>query len=473
VEDEEEAEASEAVEEENEDEEEEESEEDRVSREEKEATALRKKELKSMYLDDLKAVATKAGLELSKKEVMLEEILKHEAQKRADVRERKATVREVLTAKKEELEALALPELNQECASLGITGRLTKQARIEMVIKQWQEDDGVDKALAKKAHERRESELSAMDKPTLSGLCEAAGIDPFVKELVVDRVVRVDEKAGHFARPSCEMKKLPEEDAQKAPKKADMVDALLANEENRKREKELKKQQDEIAENKKRELRAMTMDELKKQLTKHKLDASGKKEELVEALFLVKAQEDALVARKAELKSLGADKLKALMELNEIDVGKGTKADGMVELFLAKEAKIREIACAYEVKVDEAFIKQKVALETKSTAELKEMCVSRNLKPGVGKDAHVERLVEHLKENGLPETEKLLTVQARNERYAELMKMDASALLQLANGMEIDTLVKEVMVERVMAYEEKCGPIVMESGRPKKKARKA
>jgi len=269
------------------------------------------------------------------------------------------------------------------------------------------------------------------------------------------------------------MKKLPEEDAQKAPKKADMVDALLANEENRKREKELKKQQDELAENKKRELRAMTMDELKKQLTKHKLDASGKKEELVEALFLVKAQEDALVARKAELKSLGADKLKALMELNEIDVGKGTKADGMVELFLAKEAKIREIACAYEVKVDEAFIKQKVALETKSTAELKEMCVSRNLKPGVGKDAHVERLVEHLKENGLPETEKLLTVQARNERYAELMKMDASALLQLANGMEIDTLVKEVMVERVMAYEEKCGPIVMESGRPKKKARKA
>jgi hypothetical protein len=404
---------------------------------------------------------------------MLEEILKHESQKRAEVRERKAQVREVLTAKKQELESLALPELKQECTSFGITGQLTKVARIEMIIKQWQENDGVDKALAKQARDRRESELFAMDKPTLSGLCEAAGIDPFVKELVVERVVRVEEKAGHFARPSCEMKKLPEEDAQKAPKKTDMVDALLAMEENRKREKELRKQEEEVAENKKRELRAMTMDDLKKQLSKNKLDTTGKKEELVEALFLVKAQEDAVVARKAELKSLGADKLKGLLELNEIDVGKGLRADGMVELFLAKEEKIREIARAYEVKVADAFVKQKEALETKSTAELKEMCASRNLKPGVGKEAHVERLVEHLKENGLPETEKQIAVQARDGRYAELMKMDASALLQLADGMEIDTLVKEVMVERVMTHEEDCGPIVMASGRPKKRARKA
>jgi len=190
-------------------------------------------------------------------------------------------------------------------------------------------------------------------------------------------------------------------------------------------------------------------------------------------LFLVKTQEDASVARKTDLKSLGADKLKSLLELNEIDVGKGTRADGLVELFLAKEEKIREIARVYEVKVADAFVKQKQALDTKSTAELKEMCASHNLKPGVGKDVHVERLVEHLKENGLPETEKLIAVQARNERYAELMKMDASALLQLADSMEIDTLVKEVMVERVMAHEEECGPIVMASGRPKKKARKA
>lgn len=456
-----------------EEEEDEESEEDKLAREEQEATASRKKELKGMYLDDLKAVATKAGLEICKKEVMLDTILKHEAKARFALRERKAQVRQVLVSKKEELEALGLPELKQECASLGITGQLSKPARIEMIIKQWQEEEGVDKALAKIALDKRESELTAMEKPVLSGLCEAAGIDPFVKELIVERVVRVEHKAGRFARPSSEMRKLPDEDAQKAPKKADIVDALLANEENRKKEKELRRQEEELAESKKRELRAMTMEELKKQLTKHKLDATGKKEELVEALYLVRAQEDGVVARKAELKALGTDKLKALLELNEIDAGKGNKAAEMVELFLAREKDVREAARSYELKVAEAFIAQKQDLETKSTADLKEMCTSKGVKPGVGKEAHVERLIEELKENGLPDTENMIAKQARSARYSALMAMDQSALLQLSDDMEINTLVKEVMVERVMAHEEEFGPVVVEGGRAKKKARKA
>merc|ERR1711865_791116 len=66
------------------------------------------------------------------KEIMLDSILMHEANARATLRERKAHVRQVVVSKKEELEALGLPELQQECSSLGITGRLTKQARIEM-----------------------------------------------------------------------------------------------------------------------------------------------------------------------------------------------------------------------------------------------------------------------------------------------------------------------------------------------------
>lgn len=468
----EEVEDAEDAEEEDEEEEEEESEEDKVAREEKDATASRKKELKAMYLDDLKAVATKAGVEFCKKELMLDLILKHEAKARAALRERKAQVRQVLVSKKEELEALGLPELKQECSSRGITGQLSKPVRIEMLIKQWQEDDGVDKALTKIALDQREHELTAMEKPVLSSLCEAAGIDPFVKELIVDRVVRVENKAGRFARPSSEMKKLPDEDVQKTTKKADIVDALLANEENRKKEKELRRQEEEAAENKKKELRTMTMDDLKKQLTKQKLDTSGKKEELVEALFLVKAQEDGVVARKAELKALGTDKLKTLLELNDIDAGK-VKAAEMVELFLTREKDVHEAARLYEIKVADSFIKQKEELETKSTAELKELCVSKNLKPGVGKELHVERLLEELKESGLAETEKLIAKQARAARYATLMAMDQSALLELADEMEINTLVKEVMVERVMAHEEECGPIVVECGRAKKKARKA
>jgi len=250
------------------------------------------------------------------------------------------------------------------------------------------------------------------------------------------------------------------------------VDALLANEENRKKERELRKKEEEVAENQKKELRAMTIDELKKQLIKQKLDASGKKEELVEALYLVKAQEDASGARIAELKALGNEKLKILLELNEIEVGKGTKVNEMVELFLAREEKVRETAKLYEVKVAEEFVKQKVALATKSTGELKEQCASKNLKPGVGKEAHVERLIEDLKENGLPEVEKSLATQARIARYVELMAMDPTALRKLADDMGIDTLVKQVMAERVMAHEDEFGPVVVDKC-AKKKARKS
>jgi len=187
----------------------------------------------------------------------------------------------------------------------------------------------------------------------------------------------------------------------------------------------------------------------------------------------LKAQEDTAAARKVDLKALGTDKLKALMELNGIDSGKGTKATEMVELFLAREEKVRETARAYEVKVADSFLKQKEILETKSTVELKELCASKNLKPGVGKEAHVERLIEELKENGLPDTEKLIATQARSARYASMMAMDQSNLLQLADDMEINTLVKEVMVERVMAHEDEFGPVVVDSSRAKKKARKA
>jgi len=320
--------------------------------------------------------------------------------------------------------------------------------------------------------DQRQGELSAMEKPDLSVLCEAAGINPFVKELIVERIVRVENRAGNFARPSSEMTMLPEEESQKAAKKTDIVDALLANEENRKKEKELRRQEEELAESKKRELRALTMDELKKQLTKHKLDATGKKEELVEAVYLVGCQEDGVVARKAELKALGNDKLKSLLELNKIEPGKGNKATELVELFLAREKEVRETARLYELKVADAFIKQKADLETKSTAELKEMCANKNIKPGVGKEVHVERLVEELKESGLADTEKFIANQARSARHAELMAMDQNALLQLADGLQVNTLVSEVMVERVMAHEQDFGPIVVEGGR-KKKGRKA
>jgi len=459
-------------EEEAEEEEEEESEEDRVAREEEETTVARKKELKATSVDDLKTIASNKGLDIGNKLVMVEMILTHEAQERANIREQKAQVRQVLVAKKEALEALGMPELRDACVSFGITGQLTKQARVEMVIKRWQEDDGVDKALSQIAYDKRRAGLELMPNSDLRSLCETVGINPFVKELVVERVVRAENKAGHFARPSSELKMVPEDEAPKTAKKTDMVDALLANEVQRKKEKEIKKQEEELAENRRKELRAMSVDELKKQLTTKGLDAAGKKDELIEAVFNLRSREEAVLAKKADMKAYGLEKLRAILKLNQIDAGK-SQINDVVNLLLEHEEKVHENARLYEGKVVELLAKQKEELESKSAAELKEMCTAKGLKSGVGKDVHVERLLEEAKLSGLADVEKVLAMHARNARKEELSAMDTPALLHLADKMSIDTLMKEVMVERVLAHEADVGPIVVASGPATKKLRRA
>merc|ERR1719323_1825667 len=122
---------------------------------------------------------------------MIQRLVAHEVAARAQAREHQARIRKVFVDKKEELEALTISELRDRCTEEGVKGgQMTKQARIEALIKQWQEDDGVDKALAKMAHHAREAELASMDAQALKELCEK--VDPCVKEVMVDRIVKCE-----------------------------------------------------------------------------------------------------------------------------------------------------------------------------------------------------------------------------------------------------------------------------------------
>merc|ERR1712032_670721 len=96
------------------------------------------------------------------------------------------------------------------------------------------------------------------------GLCEKRRIDPFVKEVLVVRIVKREYEMGRFSRPKAE--KGAEGPA--PGEKTDMVDAILAQESNRKKEVELKKQQEDAAASKRKELKAMSVEELKKSLVK-------------------------------------------------------------------------------------------------------------------------------------------------------------------------------------------------------------
>jgi len=443
--------------EEEEEEEEEESEEDALKRREEEITAARKKELKAMPVGELKDLATGKGLEAGKKEDMVGALLTHEAEVRAAQRAHQAKIREVLVKKKEELEALSAPELKDLCAAAGTKGMLAKQARVELLLKQWQDNDGVDKAIAKMARDAREAELGAMDKETLRKLCIKSGVECFVKEVIVDRIVKQECAKGRFAKPRLEEDE--DEDvaqpASKSGKKAqvgDMVEALLANEANRKREREQKKQEEDAAASKRKEFRAMSMEELKKLISAKGKEATGKKEDLVEAAFAISVQEDAAAAKKAKLKSMDIDKLKQRLASKGLPTG---KKEAMIATWLAHEAKIKEAAQAWEFKVGEVLEKKRAELEEKTASELKELCAAKSLKLGVGKQERVETLVEDAQTNG--EVDQIIAAMNMESRRDELLAMDKAVVLEIGEATEVDLLVKEVMVERMLLHEDEFG----------------
>merc|ERR1719221_2345096 len=133
---------------------------------------------------------------------MIEAVVAFEAQERTAARVQQAKLRAVVEDKKNELEAMPIAELKQLSVTVGIKGNVTKQARVEQIMKSWLDDDGVNKALAKIAADERREELTAMDKSALRCLCENATVDPYVKQIMVERLVWHEDALGKLARPS-------------------------------------------------------------------------------------------------------------------------------------------------------------------------------------------------------------------------------------------------------------------------------
>merc|ERR1712178_263463 len=123
-------------------------------------------------------------------------------------------------------------------------------------------NDGVDQALAKIAQEERKSELSVLDTAKLRKLCNKLGVDPFVKEVMVERISKDENQRGLYARPAIK------QTAADAPqeKKGDMIDELLANEAERKKERDVRSKKEEALSKRRKELKSMSVDELKKRI---------------------------------------------------------------------------------------------------------------------------------------------------------------------------------------------------------------
>merc|ERR1719502_1959731 len=198
--------------------------------------------------------------------------------------------------------------------------------------------------MAEMAQAERKAELAAMDVSKLHKLCNKAGVDPLVQEIMVDRISKQENFSGCYARPALAQ----EPESAKEQKDVDMIDALLANEAQRKKERLEREQKEEAALQKRKEFKSLSIDELKKRLAKRKIEVSGKKDEMVDALFFAAMQDEVINARRTELKSKSQQDLKDLMGRYGLEAG---GKEQMIKALLDQEAKIREDLKAFDSKV--------------------------------------------------------------------------------------------------------------------------
>jgi len=269
---------------------------------------------------------------------------------------------------------------------------------------------------------------------------------------MVERLSAYEQGRGVYARPTVRQ---PADSLQKDDKKVDMVDELLANEAQRKKEKALKDKQEAALLQKRKELKAMSVEDLKKRMAKKGLESTGKREDMVEALFIAGIQEDAAAARKTELQSKSTQDLKELLSLNGLEAG---AKDQMVKTMLAHEKKVHEDLRAFDAQVDKLVDDKQKVLETKSTAHVKDLCANKGLAVKGEKNERIEHILEEARKAG--EFDRVVSMQERSKRKEELMKMDKAAVLKICEKTEVDPFVKDIMVERIMAHESEAGAAI-------------
>merc|ERR1712151_1371004 len=317
--------------------------------------------------------------------------------------------------------------------------------------------------MGQEAREEKEAEFNAMEKQALKKLCDKVGIEVFLKDVMVDRILKAENEKGTSLKPSSNLEQEIADVAPKVTSKKDLVDNLLIKQ--KEESEKARKQAEDAAQlaQKVKELSKKNGEELKKLLTKRNLDASGKKGDMVKALIDADMLDAATVARKKELMAISSEVMSKLLANRGLPASKSKNV--AVESLLTHEAEMQKNLKAYEAKMVSAVAKKGDELQKKTASELKELCIGRGLAASVAKEERVNRLLEVIEKNG--ELDGVVSKVLRDERKQSLETMDKAALILLCENLEIDPLVKEVMIERLLSFE-------AESGEPvSKKARKS
>merc|ERR1712139_126828 len=118
----------------------------------------------------------------------------------------------------------------------------------------------------------------------------------------------------------------------------------------------------------------------------------------------------------------------------------------------------------FEQKVDQVAAENQKKLETKSNAQLKELCERKDLPVKGEKSDRIERIIEEAKKEG--EFDKVVMMNDRNKRKDELMAMDKPAVLKICEKAGVDPFVKDIMVERIMSHESEVGSAIAADDEP-------
>merc|ERR1712070_932984 len=153
------------------------------------AANARKADLKTKSQQELKEILSRNGLETGSKEQMISTLLAHEAKCREDLKAFDMKVDEEAEKRLEELENRTNAALKEMCVAKGLPVGGDKEERIERIVEEQKKHGDLDKVVSQSIRNKRKEELMAMEKLAVVKLCEKTGVNPVVKDIMVERLM--------------------------------------------------------------------------------------------------------------------------------------------------------------------------------------------------------------------------------------------------------------------------------------------
>merc|ERR1711871_296192 len=161
-----------------------------------EAVAARQAELKSKSQQELKEILVRLGMESGSKDHMIKALLAHEAKVRENLKAFESKIGAAVTEFKGQLDSKTNAALKDLCSAKGLAVGGGKDDRIERLVEEAKKDGELDKIVSANLRNKRKEELMSMEKPAVVQLCEKTGVDPAVKDIMVERILAQESEGG-------------------------------------------------------------------------------------------------------------------------------------------------------------------------------------------------------------------------------------------------------------------------------------